>query len=100
MSQSRSRILNPVFRGGGAAFPKGKQIDQFWHKVAPSLNGVDPSLHTQLLDPTCRAKCSNILHDMSTDFESLECFDGCCAKFIYNQQEDCIKKPTLIVESS
>jgi hypothetical protein len=61
-------------KGGGAAFPKGKQISQFWHKVVPSLNGVDPSLYTQLLDPTSRAKCSNILHDMSTDFESLECF--------------------------
>ncbi len=43
----------------------------FGTKVAPSLNGVDTSLRTQLLDPACRAKCSNILHD---DF--LKCFWG------------------------
>jgi hypothetical protein len=38
----------------------------FGTKVVPSLNGMDPSfLWTQLLDPTCRAKCSNILHDIA-----------------------------------
>jgi hypothetical protein len=30
MSQSRSRILEPVFRGVGVASPKGKQIGKFW----------------------------------------------------------------------
>jgi len=26
LSRSRSRILDPLFKGGGAASPKGKQI--------------------------------------------------------------------------
>jgi len=30
MSQSGSRILDLVFRGGGAASPKGKWISLFW----------------------------------------------------------------------
>ena len=41
MSRSGSRILDPVFRGGGAASPKGK-ADQL--VLAPSLNEVDTSL--------------------------------------------------------
>ncbi len=32
MSRSRSRILDPVFKGGGAASPKGKQISYFWRQ--------------------------------------------------------------------
>ncbi len=32
MSQSGPRILDPVFKGGGAASPKGKQIGQFWYQ--------------------------------------------------------------------
>ncbi len=32
MSQSRSRILDPVLRGGGAASLKGKRISSFWHQ--------------------------------------------------------------------
>ncbi len=40
MSQSGSRILDPVFKGGGAASPKRK-VDRL--VLAPSLNGVGPS---------------------------------------------------------
>jgi hypothetical protein len=40
----------------------------FGAKVVPSLNGVDLCLWTQLLDPTCRKKCSNILHDSLINF--------------------------------
>ncbi len=32
MRQSRSRILDPIFKGGGAASTKGKQIGKFWHQ--------------------------------------------------------------------
>ncbi len=30
MSQSGPRILDPVFKGGGVASPKGKWISKFW----------------------------------------------------------------------
>jgi hypothetical protein len=43
MSPSRSRILDPVFKGGGAASPKESGSASFGAKVAPSLNGVDLS---------------------------------------------------------
>jgi hypothetical protein len=32
MSQSKSGLLDLVFRGGGGAFPKGKQISYFWRQ--------------------------------------------------------------------
>ncbi len=32
MSWSRSRILDQVFKRGGAASPKGKQIGWFWRQ--------------------------------------------------------------------
>jgi len=32
MSRSGSRILDPVFKRGGAASQKGKRIDYFWHQ--------------------------------------------------------------------
>ena len=38
----------------------------FGAKMVPFLNGVDLSLLNQVLDPTCRAKCSNILHHKMT----------------------------------
>ncbi len=30
MSRSGSGLMDPVFRGGGATFPKGKRISYFW----------------------------------------------------------------------
>ncbi len=30
MSRSASRILDPLFKGDGAASPKGKRISYFW----------------------------------------------------------------------
>ncbi len=32
MSRSKSGLLDLVFRGGGSAFPKGKQISYFWRQ--------------------------------------------------------------------
>ncbi len=63
MSRSRSRIPDPVFRGVEPLLQKESGLASCGANVAPSLNGVDLSLGTQLLDPTCRAKCSSILHD-------------------------------------
>jgi hypothetical protein len=35
-------------------------------KMVLSLNGVDPSCMNSITGSTCRAKCSNILHDKFT----------------------------------
>ena len=62
MSGSRSGLLDLVFRGGGAASPKGKQISLV---LAPkSLNGADLSFMNSVIGSACSAKCSNILHDI------------------------------------
>ncbi len=41
----------------------------FGAKMALSLNGVDPGCMNPITGSTCRAKCSNILHDISYSFE-------------------------------
>jgi hypothetical protein len=65
MSRSILRILDSVFEGGGTASPKGKRIGSF---LVPKLCHLWMEwiqiLWTQLLYSTCRAKCSNILHDI------------------------------------
>ncbi len=49
---SWSRILDPVFRGVELLLQKESGSANFGAKLVPSLNGVDLSLQTQLLDPT------------------------------------------------
>jgi len=67
MSQSGSGKPDPVLEGVELLLQKESGSAIFGAKVAPSLNGVDPSLWTQLLNPACTAKCSNILHDRTID---------------------------------
>jgi hypothetical protein len=64
MSQSRSGKPDPDLewvellfhqKGGSASFGTQKEL---------SLNGVDPSCMNSITGSTCRAKCSNILHDL------------------------------------
>ena len=58
MSQSRSGKPDPDLEGAellGSA--------SVCAKMALSLNGVDPSCMNSITGSTCRAKCSNILHD-------------------------------------
>jgi hypothetical protein len=43
MSQSGSRITDPVLKGVGPLFQEESGSASFGAKVAPSLNGVDPS---------------------------------------------------------
>jgi hypothetical protein len=40
----------------------------FGAKLVPSLNGVDLSFINSVTGSVCRAKCSNILQDMSNKF--------------------------------
>ncbi len=63
MSQSRLKYLIQYLEEVEPLLQKERQSASFGTKLVLSLNGVDPSLLTQLLDPTCRAKCSNILYD-------------------------------------
>ena len=57
---NRIQILSGVellfHRQGGSA--------SFGTKMVLSLNGVDPSCMNSITGSTCRAKYSNILHDM------------------------------------
>jgi hypothetical protein len=43
MSQSRSRILDPVIKGWRQLSKRESESVSFGGNVAPSLNGVDPS---------------------------------------------------------
>jgi hypothetical protein len=67
MSPSRSGKLDPVLVGvellGGSA--------SFDDKMALALNGVDLGCVNSITGSTCRAKCSNILHDI---VNKLGCF--------------------------
>ncbi len=72
MSWSGSRIFDPVFKGGGGGsrFSKRKANRLVWAtKWCHLWMEWIRVLWTQLLDPTCGAKCSNILHDSSIHTE-------------------------------
>jgi hypothetical protein len=63
MSRSRSGKPDPVLDGVELLFhQKGGSIS-LGTKMALSLNGVDPGCMSSITGSTCRAKCSNILHD-------------------------------------
>ncbi len=68
MSRSRSGKPDPVLEGVELVFQQKGGSASFGTKVAPSLewsgSGVDPSCMKSITGSTCRAKCSNILHDM------------------------------------
>jgi hypothetical protein len=65
MSQSGSGKPDPVLEGLELLFHQRGGSASFGAKVALSLNGVDPSrCMNSITGSSCRAKCSNILHDM------------------------------------
>ncbi len=63
MSQSGSGEPDPVLEGEKLLFQQKGGSASFGAKVALSLNGVDPNCMNSITGSTCRAKCSNILHD-------------------------------------
>ncbi len=63
MSRSGSVKLEPDLEGMELLFHQKGESDSFGTKMALSLNGVDPGCMNPITGSTCRAKCSNILHD-------------------------------------
>jgi hypothetical protein len=63
MRRSRSGKPNPVLEGVEWLFQLKGGSASFGAKVALSLNGVDSSCKNSITGSTCRAKCSNIIHD-------------------------------------
>ncbi len=63
MSQSGSGKQDPVLEGVELIFPQKGGSASFGAKMALSLNGVDPGCMNSITGSTCRAKCTNILHD-------------------------------------
>ena len=63
MIQSGSGKPDPDIEGVELPFhPKGGSAS-FGAKMALSINVVDPGCMDSITGSTCRAKCSNILHD-------------------------------------
>jgi hypothetical protein len=63
MSRSRSGKLDTDLEGVELLFHQKGGSAGFGTKMAPSLNGVHPGCMNPITGSTCRAKCSNILHD-------------------------------------
>jgi hypothetical protein len=65
MSRSGSGKLDPDLEGVELIFHQKGGSASFGAKMALSLNGVDLGCMNPITGSTCRAKCSNILHDTS-----------------------------------
>ncbi len=63
MSRSGSGKPDPDLEGVELLFHQKCGSASFGAKMALFLNGVDPSCMNSITGSTCRAKCSNILHD-------------------------------------
>jgi len=63
MSQSGSGKPDSDLEGAELLFHHKGGSASFGAKMALSLNGVDLSCMNSTTGSTCRAKCSNILHD-------------------------------------
>ncbi len=63
MSRSRSCKPDQDLEGVELLFHQKGESASFGAKMALSLNGVDPGCMNPITVSTCRAKCSNILHD-------------------------------------
>jgi hypothetical protein len=63
MSRSGSGKPDPDLEGVELLFHQKDGSACFGAQMALSLNGVDPSCMNSITGSTCRAKCSNILHD-------------------------------------
>ncbi len=65
MSWSGSGKPDLVLEGMELLFQQEGGLASFGAKVVPSMNEVDPSCTNSITDSACRAKCSNILHDIA-----------------------------------
>jgi hypothetical protein len=65
MCQSGSGTPDPVLEGVELLFHQIGRSASFGAKMVLSLNGVDPGCMNSITGSTCRAKCSNILHDIT-----------------------------------
>ncbi len=63
MIRSGSGKLDKDLVGVELLFHQKGGSASFGAKMALSLNGVDPGCMIPITGSTCRAKCSNILHD-------------------------------------
>jgi hypothetical protein len=63
MSRSGSGKPDPDLQGVELLFHLKDESASFGTKMVLSLNGVDPGCMNPNTGSTCRAKCSNILHD-------------------------------------
>ena len=63
MSWSGSGKPDPDLEGVELLLHHKGGLASFGTKMVLSLNGVDPGCMNQITWSTCRAKCSNILHD-------------------------------------
>jgi hypothetical protein len=68
MSLSRSSKPDPDLEGVELLFHQKGGSASFGAKMALSLNGADPGCMNPFTGSTCRAKCSNVLHDISHHF--------------------------------
>ena len=78
MRQSRSGKPDPVLEGVELLFQQKGGSASFGAKVALSLNGEDPSCMNSITGSTCKAKCSNILHDITEQMSLLNLFYFFC----------------------
>ncbi len=78
MSQSGSGKPDPVLEGVELLFQQKGGSASFGAKVALSLNGVDPRCMISITGSTCKAKCSNILHDITEEMSLLNLFYFFC----------------------
>ena len=69
MSRSRSGKPDPVLDGVELLFHQKGGSPSFGTKMALSLNGADPGCVNSITGCTCRAKCSNISHDISPQIQ-------------------------------
>jgi hypothetical protein len=63
MSQSGSCKMDPDLEQVELLFHQNGGSASFGTKMVLSLNGVDPGCMNPITGSTCRAKCSNTLHD-------------------------------------
>jgi hypothetical protein len=84
MSQSGAGKPDPDLEGVELLFHQKGGSASFGAKMVLSLNGVDPGCMNPITGSTCRAKCSNTLHDtdvkMFRRFVQLTTFDLDVAK--------------------
>ncbi len=64
MNRSGSGKPDPDLEGVELLFHQKGVSASFGTKMVLSLNGEDPSCMNLITGSTCRAKCSNILHDI------------------------------------